>query len=190
MKKIPLIFQRSFVQVGRNSIATLHEEVTPGMELVLQEGIATQKWDGTACAVIQGKLYKRYDAKRGKAPPEGAIPCDIPDPVTGHWPHWVLVGEGPEDKWLLLAWGKDTLPKDALPDGTYEFCGIHCQKNPQGFLVDGFVPHGKTVIYNLPRTFQGIKDYLESHTMEGIVFWHEGEPKAKIRRKDFGFPWP
>lgn len=22
---------------------------------------------------------------------KGAIPCDEPDPVTGHWPHWVKV---------------------------------------------------------------------------------------------------
>lgn len=25
--------------------------------------------------------------------------------------------------------------------------------------------------------------------MEGIVFWKDGEPKCKIKRSDFGFPW-
>ena len=41
------------------------------------------------CAIIDGKFYKRYDAKKGKTPPEGAIPCqDAPDPVTGHFPHY------------------------------------------------------------------------------------------------------
>jgi len=32
---------------------------------VFDEGVkATRKFDGTACAIIGGELYKRYDAKR------------------------------------------------------------------------------------------------------------------------------
>lgn len=89
MKKIPLIFKRSFKPnpTGRGAVAILHPQVTPGMERVLEEAIPTVKLDGTACTVLQGKLYKRYDAKRGKTPPNDGIPCDQPDPVTGHWPH-------------------------------------------------------------------------------------------------------
>ena len=33
------------------------------------EGIPTRKRDGTACAVIDGVLYLRYDAKHGKPAP-------------------------------------------------------------------------------------------------------------------------
>lgn len=81
MKKMPCLFQRTFH--GHDS-ATLLREVTPGCEWVLAgEGVASRKWDGTACMVKDGALYKRYDAKRGKTPPPGAIPCGDPDPVTG-----------------------------------------------------------------------------------------------------------
>ncbi|MBR1609071.1 MAG: hypothetical protein IJ678_05595 [Kiritimatiellae bacterium] len=40
------------------------------------------------------------------------------------------------------------------------------------------------------RTFDGIRDYLCEHEIEGLVFWHDGEPQCKIKRSDFGFIWP
>lgn len=49
-----------------------------------------------------GKLYKRYDAKRGKPAPDGFEPADEPDAVTGHWPGWVpvdVVNPDPGDVW-------------------------------------------------------------------------------------------
>jgi hypothetical protein len=92
MKKIPCLFQREFRprEGGRGVEAVLLETVTPGLEWVLAgEGIATRKWDGTACMVRDGALWRRYDAKRDKPAPSGGIPCDEPDEKTGHWPHWV-----------------------------------------------------------------------------------------------------
>ena len=105
MKKIPTLFKRLYCEDGA---VILTREVTEGMEWVLsrrkkEQGVATVKWDGAACAIIDGELYKRYDAKRGKQPPEGAIPCQDPDPVTGHWPHWVKVDpEKPENRWFVM----------------------------------------------------------------------------------------
>lgn len=56
------------------------------------EGVATVKVDGSCCAMINGKFYKRYDAKKGRSIPRGAIKCQKePDPVTGHMPCWVEV---------------------------------------------------------------------------------------------------
>lgn len=108
MRKIPCLFEREFH--GRSRF-TLRETVTPGCEWVLAgEGAATIKRDGTACMVAGGALYKRYDAKRDpksgefRTPPAIAIPCSDPDPETGHWPHWVLVGEEPESRWHREAW--------------------------------------------------------------------------------------
>ena len=89
MKKIPTLFERVF---QNHKLVGITERVTPGFSWVLDgEGEATIKYDGACCALLNGKFYKRYDAKRGKQPPEGAIPCCPPDPVTGHWPHWVPV---------------------------------------------------------------------------------------------------
>jgi len=206
MKKIPCVFQRDFIprKNGRGSEAVMREDFTPGLVLVIAEGIATIKFDGTACAVIDDKktspmewvplklrsydkLYKRYDAKKGKPAPANGIPCDDPDEVTGHWPHWVPVGDGPEDKWAREAYLRLDAP---LEPGTYELCGPHVQGNPSGFAEDQFIKHGSVTIQKLDRTFAGIREYLRETPVEGIVFWLGGQPRAKIRRKDFGFDWP
>ena len=50
-------------------------------------------------------------------------------------------------------------------------------------------PHGFDKV-EVPRTFNGIRSYLEEHAIEGIVFWKNGEPQCKIKRSDFGFSWP
>ena len=153
------------------------------------EGIATEKYDGTCCLIQDNKLYKRYDAKQGKQPPEGAIPCQPgPDPITTHWPHWVEVKENkPDDKWYIEAWNR--LNKENLENGTYELCGPHFQTNPYDLEFDIFIKHGNKVLDNIPRTFEGIKEYLNTHYIEGIVFYRENGEMCKIKRTDFGFIW-
>jgi hypothetical protein len=193
MKKIPTLFKREF---ENHSVVRTLPEVTEGMEWVLNgEGEATIKMDGSCCAIINGELYKRYDAKRGKKPPEGAIPCCDPDPVTGHWPHWVKVyHERPSDKWFVEAFVNtpgvmiDNHAINYLPNGTYEAIGPHFQGNPYGLTGDILVPHGVEKI-EVERSYEGIKQYLTDHYIEGIVFWKDGEPKCKIKRSDFGLRW-
>ena len=194
MKKIPTLFKRLYCEDGA---VILTREVTEGMEWVLsrrkkEQGVATIKWDGAACAIINGELYKRYDAKRGKQPPEGAIPCqDAPDPVTGHWPHWVKVDpEKPENRWFVEAWKNSTFDGQLpLPDGTYEAMGKHFQGNPYGSMIDWLTRHGIDEV-KVRRTYEGIREFLEKNEIEGLVFWKDGEPKCKIKRSDFGFKWP
>lgn len=199
MKKIPTLFERTF---ANHRVTGISEKVTPGLEWVLEgEGIPTVKFDGACCAIINGKLYKRYDAKKGKKPPLGAIPCCDPDPVTGHWPHWVKIDENnPADKWFIEAYknsGKQYLTyflerygSSKLLDTTYEAVGPHFQSNPYCMTEDTLIPHGCEKINDLDRSFEGIREYLRTHDIEGIVFWKDGEPKCKIKRKDFGFEWP
>jgi hypothetical protein len=55
--------------------------------------------------------------------------------------------------------------------------------------MDTLVPHGIDII-DVPRTFEGIREFLRDHNIEGIVFWKDGEPSCKIKRSGFGFPWP
>ena len=183
MKKIPTLFERTFED--GHVVHTTHC-VTPGMEWVLRgEGIATIKWDGACCALIDGQLYKRYDAKNGKQPPAGAIPCCDPDPVTGHWPHWLKCDpNNPADRWFLSAHATDT------NDGTYEAIGPHFNNNPYSLKEDWLVPHGKHVVEVDDRSFDGIRKFLEEYEIEGLVFWKDGEPQCKIKRRDFGLPWP
>ena len=190
MKKIPTLFERVY---ENHKIVDILPNITEGMEWVLAgEGIATIKWDGACCAIIDGELYKRYDAKKGRKPPEGAIPCCDPDPVTGHWPHWVKCNkDNPSDIWFFDAYKNTTeLKKEyILADGTYEAVGKHFNGNPYNIEEDLLIRHGITRD-NVERSFEGIKNYLETHKHEGIVFWKDGEPKCKIKRTDFGFQWP
>ena len=184
MKKIPTLFNRIY---ENHKVVGIEPTVTSGMEWVLHgEGIATVKIDGSCCAVMGGRMYKRYDAKKGKKPPVGAIPCCEPDPITGHHPHWVeLDVSNPADKWFVQAFLN--YPMELL-DGTYEAIGPHFQGNPYGLSDDIVERHGTRVI-EVPRSFEGIRDYLKQNYIEGIVFWKDGEPQCKIKRSDFGFEW-
>ena len=186
MKKIPTLFKRVFDD--NHKIVEITPEVPRWLEWVLRgDGYATVKMDGACCAIIDGKFYKRFDAKKGKTPPAGAIPCCKPDPITGHWPHWVLVDENkPSDKWFVEA-KKNT--KYPLVDGTYEAVGLHFQGNPYKMSFDMLEPHGLRIIKGLDRSFDGIRSYLEDNEIEGIVFYRDDQPMCKIKRSDFGIPW-
>ena len=186
MKKIPTLFPREF---EGHTVVSISREPQEGLQWVLDgEGTATEKTDGACCAIINGKFYRRYDAKRGKTPPEDAIPCCDPDPVTGHWPHWVPVkSDDPSSLWFIAAY-HNTAGRDTLPDGTYEAIGPHFQKNPYHLPEDLLERHGERELV-VPRDFDGLKQWLHDHWVEGIVFWKDGEPRCKIKRSDFGFRW-
>jgi hypothetical protein len=190
MEKIPTLFER--VYKDDNVLCTV-PVVRKGFEWVLDgEGIATVKWDGSCCAIFNGELYKRYDAKRGKKPPEGAIPCCDPDPVTGHWPHWVKCDpNNPADKWFIQAFerAKQTQTRADLYHGTFEAVGPHFNGNPYKYEHDKLIQHGIHVV-NVERSFEGIRRFLENHSYEGLVFWKDGAPQCKIKRTDFRLSWP
>jgi len=181
MKKIISLFKRDY-----EGTRLVYNEVTPGAEWVSDGyGYATLKIDGTCCMVEGGKLYKRYDAKNGKTPPAGFIPAQDPDPVTGHWPGWVLVDGGRNDKYHLEAWEKC----DNLQDGTYELIGEKVQGNPYGIKGHELVRHGATFKEEPPRDYEGLKAWFESHEIEGIVWHHPDGRMVKIKRRDFGLKW-
>lgn len=186
MKKIPTMFERVFKD---HRVIGILPNIIPGMEWVLDgEGIATVKFDGSCCAIIEGRLHKRYDAKRGKKAPIGAIPCCEPDPITGHHPHWVKVdANNPADKWFVLAY--EATPKVEICEGTYEAIGVHFNGNNHNLDKDVLIRHGEDIV-EVERSFEGIRKYLEKHNIEGLVFWKDGCPQCKIKRSDFGFSWP
>ena len=187
MKKIPTLFERVY---ENHKIVNIKDNITPGCENAFKNGIATIKRDGSCCALINGAFYKRYDCKKGRVGPEGAIPCCEPDPVTGHWPHWVKVNpDDPGDKWFIKALERTRLEFGQLDDGTYEAIGLHFQGNPYGFDHDRLRKHGQETV-KVERTFEGVKSWLENNNQEGLVFWLNGEPVCKIKRSDFGLEWP
>ena len=192
MKKIPTLFERKF---ENHSVIEVLPNVTKGMEWVLNgEGEATIKIDGSCCAIINNEFYKRYDAKRGKPIPKGAIKCqEEPDQITGHLPCWVKCDRFiSADKWFWAAYDNFVNTLEAYPndniDGTYEAIGKHFQGNPYNMEYDILVKHGQDIV-DVPRSFEGIRDWLQQHKVEGIVFWKDNQPQCKIKRSDFGFEW-
>lgn len=190
MKKIPTLYKREFDTNG-NKVSILNEFTNDKCKEALLYGIPTIKFDGSCCAIINGKFYKRYDAKRGKPIPIGAIKCqEKADEITGHLPCWVRVREdNPSDKWLIEALDNALKIEGGLLDGTYEAVGKHFNANPYNLFYDTLIKHGESKILDLERTFEGVKDYLEKHEIEGIVFWLNNEPICKIKRSDFRFKW-
>ena len=199
MRKLQTLYVRLFsegaVPNGQRIVVTT-PEVTAGMEWVIRgEGVATIKYDGSCCAIINNELYKRYDAKNGKPIPQGAIPCQpTADAITGHLPCWVKCSEDdPSDKWYISAYkrwlGTGNNSEKDITYQTFEACGVHFSGNPYHYEADILIPHGEEVV-EVERSYEGIKRWLKEHPEhEGLVFWRYGTPRCKIRRKDFGFCW-
>lgn len=202
MRKIPTLFERD------QETRLVTDIVTPGCEWVFEDSnnvIATRKWDGTACMVKNNEIWKRYDCKKGKNPPPGFIPSQPPDIITEHWPGWVKCDHNnPEDQYhfegLLSLYKKEFDfianydPFIHLLSGTYELIGEKIHGNPEKIKghdliyycsMSNTIPVGKI-------SYETIKEYLETHDIEGIVFYNSSldfrnNQICKIKKKDFGF---
>jgi len=201
MRKIPTLFERVY---ENHKIVDIRPEFTNlKCAAAFFFGFPTIKYDGSCCAFIDGKFYKRYDAKKGKAIPENAIKCQpLPDPITGHMPCWVPIDtSNPSDKWFTVA-KASTID---IQDGTYEAIGKHFQGNPYNLTGEELVKHGESIVLDFlpPMPGRGLitedicvdaleytRKFLENFNHEGIVFWLNNEPVCKIKRTDFGLEWP
>lgn len=188
MKKISTLFKKD-----PNDLSTVTSEVAPENAWVFEgEAIATRKFDGIASSIINGELYKRFDVKKGRVAPEGSIPCQEPDAITGHHPHWLKCDRNkPEDKYFFEAF-------DALEnkeDGTYELCGEtisteRFSKNLNVEKVKGhkLIKHASEILNITDLSFDGLKAFLAdpNNDIEGIVFHHKTDGRmCKLRKKDF-----
>lgn len=192
MKKIPTMFERVFD--GHKIVAVTHHFTNDLCEKALEFGTPTIKYDGSP--IFCGKLgiWKRIDLGKAKNFPydKPVILCEKkPDEVTGHWPAWILLDRSsPADKWFLEAY-KEYWKQLPVKAGTYEAIGPHFQGNPYKLPADTLVKHGDHIADDLKeRSFAGVKHWLETHGHEGLVFWLSGKPVCKIKRTDFGLPWP
>lgn len=189
MKKISTFFKKD-----PKDLSLVIDDLNPENIWVLEEGsIATRKFDGIACAIFKGEIYKRFDVKKGKKVPDGAIPCQEPDALSGHHPHWLKCDRNKKEDSLFFE-GFDNLLNKL--DGTYELCGekISTERFISKFNVEKvkghqLIKHSSQVIELEDLTFEGLKKYLSNteNDIEGIVFHHKTDGRmCKIRKKDFG----
>jgi hypothetical protein len=201
-RKIPTLFDRDW----DNDASLVTRDVNPNARWVTEgKGYATQKMDGTCCWITpERKLYKRrdvkttYKKKKGKTEkvqrkePDGFILVQE-DASTGHKWGWMPVSEqGNEDRWHREAFAQKP-PEEWMP-GTYELLGPKVQRNLENVTGSRHVlePHGCRILENVPRDFDGLKEYFSQHPdIEGIVWYRvqdNGDPveMVKIKGIDFG----
>lgn len=182
MKKIPTMFERDW----NGDRSRVLNQVHSGCEWVLAgEGTATRKLDGTCCMIRDGKLYKRQELKQGQPAPDDFEEVNF-DEETSKRIGWRPVGDGPEDKWHRE--GFANLGGEVI-DGTYELVGPKTQGNPECFDMQALVPHTVerlAISGDVPGDFEGLKAYLATQDIEGIVFHHPDGRMAKIKKRDFG----
>jgi len=188
MKKMPTVFVRTFSNSGPGlATCVVHADC----EWVFRrEGVATRKWDGTSCLVKDGMLFKRRTVKPGKEPPPGFQQVDF-DEVTGKAYGWVAVTGAPEDVRHNEAW-RNNCADGPLPDGTYELIGPGVNGNPEKWSYCHLVRHGADELWIHPDEldYLGLKEFLRTHFIEGIVWHHPDGRMAKLKRRDFGLEWP
>ncbi len=177
MKKIPTLFERD-----ANDRRYVTEAVTPGCERVFgPDAVATLKWDGTCVMLDASGWWFRRELKPGKTVAGEFIPVET-DPVTGKtfgWEKESSAGFGP-----LLDEALRNADDGAIVPGTYELCGPKINGNPEGLASHGLFPHGARILSECPRDAQGIRDFVSQMEGEGIVWWADGEPVAKLKRRD------
>lgn len=187
MKKIPTVFERDW-NGDRSRVA---DQVHLGCEWVLAgEGEATRKMDGTCCMARSNRLFKRRELRKGEPAPANFEQVGF-DEETGKTVGWVPVGDGPEDKYHREAW----TGCDIWKDGTYELVGPKIQGNPEGWQFHLLLRHGAkggpmSPISDVPRTFEGLRNWLAERDFEGLVFHHPDGRMAKIKLCDFGLKRP
>jgi len=184
MKKVISLFKRNY-----DGTRLVYDEIVEGAEWVVDgEGVATEKIDGTSCLIRNGKIYKRFDCKKGKIPPPNFEPAQEPDPITGHWPGWLPVSNtDPQDKWHREGLSNATYN---IANGTYELIGPKVQGNKYRLNNHIIRKHGDVILPEVPRNFDALKKYFEENPQyEGIVWHHPDSRLVKIKRRDFGLSW-
>src|SRR3974390_1787646 len=134
--------------------------------------------------VRDGALFKRREIREGDRRPPLFEEIGF-DPETKKTVGWVPCDIGPEDRWHMEAFASEP----NLSDGTYELLGPKVQGNPEGWSHHQLVRHGSIAEMSwddIPRTFEGLRDWLFGKDIEGVVFHHPDGRMAKIKLRDFG----
>ena len=195
MQKIPTIFERDW-DGDRSRVIDVPTEALHIILAAPLSAWATVKYDGTAVMVQAGKVFKRRTVRKGRPDTANFIQTGPADAATGKRVGWVPCTHGPEDQYIRAAVREhgSRLPTGAtIPDGTYEAIGDGIQGNPYRLGHCQLERHGaRRIAPSLVVTFKALQHLLTNRDClwEGIVWWLHDEPVGKIKKRDFGAPWP
>ena len=195
MRKIPTLFVRN------PESHKIEPILSDGCEWVLAgQGRATRKVDGTAVLIRNGKAWKRREVKPGRTRPPDFERVET-DETTAKEVGWVPVRIGdPSDQYFvegIRGTGIDVPP----PQGeTFELGGPMVQNNTENLDRHRLIPHNSETLHiaappriaglDAERAFEILDAYLRDWPHEGVVWHHPDGRRAKIKRRDFGHPWP
>lgn len=182
MNKIPTLFIRN-----SENMKLVTREINPDAAWIFEGGaIPTVKKDGTNIRVTVVKRQCTHVEKRRNPTRE--------EKALGVEPGYVDASrDEPGDKHIFAA--VDATSFLGWPDGAWpcEALGSKIQggiETPHPMLYS-FVLAPLVIAEPFELTYDGIRDYLATHAIEGIVWHDENHYRfAKIKRRDFGFPWP
>jgi hypothetical protein len=180
MDKIKTLFIRD---TARPQFVTT--TVDPDAAWVLAgEGVPTRKRDGTnICIEVREGVVKKVWKRRNPTREEKA---------QGAEPGYVEASRGdPGDKHIFAA--VDATDFSDWPDGSWS-CEALGPKIQGGWesSIPMLYPFSwrPERIADCERSFDGIREFLRTHCIEGIVWRHPDGRMAKIKRRDFGLKWP
>jgi hypothetical protein len=177
MRKIPTVFRRD-----PDDMRHVLREVHPDCGWVLAgEGVPTRKFDGT-CVLLDdaGVWWARREVKPGKSEPAGFRAVEHDD-VTGK-----TVGWEPAEQSSFRGFLTEATDGGVFEPGTYELLGPKVNGNPEGYDKHVVVRHEDAdVLGDVPRDFDGLRDWLLAHRFEGIVWHHADGRMAKLKKRDF-----
>lgn len=172
MKKIPTLFVRD---ESRRFVTTEYAVGLP------EGAVATVKYDGT-CVMFDGsEWWARREVKPGKAAPEDFVPVEH-DETTGKTVGWVPMAHS---DWLPLM--HEAVPQTTARAATYELLGPKVNGNPAHLDHHDLYEHGADTLPDFPASppeavFAAVKALPDE--AEGIVWWYDGRPVAKLKKRD------
>lgn len=181
MRKIPTLFRRDPDNQDR-----LLRDVHPACQWVIDgEGVALHKADGT-CMLLDphGRWWARRQVKPGKAEPVNYVEVEF-DGITGKRFGWEPVEQSPYAPLWCEALANSPVPPGERTPGTYELVGPKINSNPEGETGHRLIKHDRLPVRtDVPRDYDGLRDWLASYPGEGVV-WHGTDGRyAKIKRRD------
>lgn len=194
MKKMPMLFALEFDDKGNSAVNFDKFNDKAVRALTQGHAVPTQKIDGTAMMLDdEGNWWARRIVKPGKKIPTGFQEVAF-DENTSKRVGWIPAQDSPFAKFWRKA--LDNAEGEFTP-GTFELIGPKINGNPEDADKDMLVRHGATPIEGFPS----VDDILNADNphelllplfadfrdrgIEGVVWWVDGTPVAKLRAKDF-----